>query len=984
MATMVAFLGLALICLGQWRKRRDDPTKWAGVTFGELGLVLLLGRVTPETGGEVVELERKATIAILLAFPYCLYRFSTAFEERVGRLKQVIAATSVLLAAATFMLPYLPATGDPRPGWFQAYLVALIGLWTVVSFVVATKLWLAGRGQPTVVRARLRVLSLGSVGLSIALIIAGAAQRAGAPTELATQLWALASAVLFFAGVAPPRLLVSTWRGPEQDEMRGAVRGLVSASGYADLETLLPRVAAVVGGYGAALVATDGTPIIQSGVDFSTAEQTGRELIEQRRGSSSRARVEMTLASGWLVVWVSPYTPFFGREELRMLDSVAGLFDLSIQRIHVAEREHQARDALEKQKEFAGNLIRSSSDGMLAYDRDFRYTLWNRAMERITGVPASEVLGQVAPEKFPFMLENGKHRYFEAALRGEHVVLPERYFDIPEIKSQGWFETSYSPLYDDAGKVIGGLSTVRDVTDRKEADELRAHLAAIVDSSEDAIFSKGLDGTILTWNTGAQHLYGYTPEEVVGRPVSVLMPPDRVEEMPAILGRIKRGEPVKRFETIRVTKDGRHIQISLTVSPISNGGGEIIAASSIAHDITERVRTEELLHEAKSEAERANRAKSEFLSRMSHELRTPLNAILGFIQLLEMEDLSEENRESLKHVHRAGDHLLSLINEILDISRIEVGKMTLSLEPVALKDVVVGALDLAEPLAAERNVELRREGIEECDSYVRADVQRLKQVLLNLLSNAIKYNRDDGRATVSCRQSSEGLIRITVSDIGRGIAADKMHRLFEPFDRIDADKWGVEGVGLGLALSKGLTEAMGGTLQGESTLGEGSSFWVELAVAEEPQLGEAHATLPTEVGTNAGARARGTVLYVEDNLSNAKLVQRIFEQRTTVTLLEAMQGRLALDLARQHHPDLILLDVHLPDLSGAEVLRLLRGDPRTADIPVAIVSADATRSQIDRFLEAGAQDYLTKPIDVAVLLALVDRTVGPKAGSVFR
>jgi hypothetical protein len=178
---MLAFLGLGLTCLGQWRKRRDEPAKWAGVTFGVLAAVLVLGRVTPETGGGVVELERKATIALLLAFPYCLYRFSAAFEERAGRLKQVIAVTSMFLAAATFVLPYLPATGDPRPWWFQVYLVALIGLWTVVSFVVATKLWFAGRAQPTVVRARLRVLSLGSVGLSIALIIAGAAQRAGAP-----------------------------------------------------------------------------------------------------------------------------------------------------------------------------------------------------------------------------------------------------------------------------------------------------------------------------------------------------------------------------------------------------------------------------------------------------------------------------------------------------------------------------------------------------------------------------------------------------------------------------------------------------------------------------------------------------------------------------------------------------------------------------------------------------------------------------------
>jgi CheY-like chemotaxis protein len=281
-------------------------------------------------------------------------------------------------------------------------------------------------------------------------------------------------------------------------------------------------------------------------------------------------------------------------------------------------------------------------------------------------------------------------------------------------------------------------------------------------------------------------------------------------------------------------------------------------------------------------------------------------------------------------------------------------------------------------------VKLRREGVEECNLYVQADVQRLKQVLLNLMSNAVKYNRDKGTVEVCCATSSEGVGRITVSDTGRGIAADKMERLFEPFDRIDADKWGVEGVGLGLALSKRLAEAMGGKLQGESTLGEGSSFWVELPITEGQQLIEAQTTSPTELRTDVGSGPRGTVLYVEDNLSNAKLVQRILEQRRPgVELVEAMQGRLALDLARQHHPDLILLDLHLPDLSGAEVLRLLGRDSTTADIPVVVVSADATRSQVERLLEAGALDYVTKPIDVAALLAIVDQTVGRRTAGQF-
>jgi PAS domain S-box-containing protein len=973
-ATLVVFLALAATCLHRWRSRRDQPTKWAGLTFGVLAAVLLVSWLTPETGGEVVEWERKVTIAILIAFPYCLYRFSAAFQARTPRLELPVAVASGVLAVVSLLLPYLPAEGDERPAWFKAFLVGFIGFWTLVSFIVAIRLWRAGSAQPTVVRARLRVLSLGAVSLSLALVTAGAAQRGGVATELVVQLWALASALLFFVGVAPPRLLLVAWRTSEQTGLQRAVQELVRATRYEDLQGLLPHVAGVVGGRGAALIAADGKPIAHSGVEAATATKVGQALVDDGRDSSSAERMAFPLASGWLVVWMSPYTPFFGRGDIDLLRSVAGLLDVAMERIRLTELEMQARKDLEREKEFADSLIRSTSDGLLAWDREFRYTLWNPAMQEITGVSASEVLGQVALERFPFMEENGEHLYFEAALRGERVVLAERYFDVPELDTQGWFETSYSPLYDARGDVIGGLSVVRDVTARKEAEELKAHLAAIVDSSDDAIYSRDLNGTIMSWNAGAERLFGYRAEEVVGQSSSILVPPDRAGEFSDILAEIGRGGRIEDLETVRVAKDGSQLLVSLTVSPITDAEGEIVAAATIARDITERVRAEEALHVAKEEAEQANQAKSEFLSRMSHELRTPLNAILGFVQLLELEDLSDEKLDNVRQIHRAGSHLLDLINEVLDISRIEVGQMTLSLEPVPVRHVVAAAVSLATPLAAERNVELRSRDADECSFYVHADVQRFKQVLLNLLSNAIKYNRDEGAVIVSCERSSERWVRVTVSDTGRGIEPTKMERLFEPFDRLDADQWGVEGVGLGLALSKRLAEAMGGRLQGESTVGSGSSFWIELPLAKGPTTNEAEDDRRRQVDTET-RQANATVLYIEDNVSNATLVQRILERRPGITLMDAIQGRLGLELARQHRPDLILLDLHLPDLPGAEVLRLLREDAATADIPVAVVSADATQGQVDRLLESGALDYLTKPIDVAALLALVDRTV---------
>jgi len=372
---------------------------------------------------------------------------------------------------------------------------------------------------------------------------------------------------------------------------------------------------------------------------------------------------------------------------------------------------------------------------------------------------------------------------------------------------------------------------------------------------------------------------------------------------------------------------------------------------------------------AEEAAAAANRAKSEFLSRMSHELRTPLNGILGFAQLLELDAQNSEQREGVDHILRGGRHLLGLINEVLDIARIEAGKLSISLEPVPAGDVVNSALDLVRPQAASRGIRLTAAIAR--DGHVMADRQRLQQVLLNLLSNAVKYNREEGTVSISCDRGPAGRFRLTVADTGPGIAPEKMHRLFTPFDRLDAPETSVEGTGLGLALSKGLVELMGGTLQAESTLGHGSRFSVELPMAESPTrtLGRATVTIALEPDQPG---VRGTVLYIEDNLSNLRLVERIVTRRPCITLLSAMQGSRGLELAGAHRPDLIVLDLHLPDMPGQEVLAQLRADPGTREIPVVILSADATPSQVSRVLQQGAHAYLTKPLVVAQFLTVLD------------
>ena len=386
------------------------------------------------------------------------------------------------------------------------------------------------------------------------------------------------------------------------------------------------------------------------------------------------------------------------------------------------------------------------------------------------------------------------------------------------------------------------------------------------------------------------------------------------------------------------------------------------ANTELAAEVDERRRAE-------TAAEAANRAKSEFLSRMSHELRTPLNAILGFGQLLEMGGDAGRDRESAQHILKAGRHLLALINEVLDIARIEAGRPSISLEPVLASEVIGATLDLLRPQAATRHVQLPETVA--AGVYVMADRQRLQQVLLNLLSNAIKYNHEGGAVRVSClTEDGSARVRIAICDTGPGIAPEMLPRLFTPFDRLDAESTAIEGTGLGLALSKRLVEAMGGTIIVESRLGEGTTFGIDIAAAEAPAAHEALGG-PGEAAT-APRATRGKILYVEDNVANIQLLRRIVSRRPGVSLLATMQGRPALDLARAHRPGLILLDLHLPDIPGDEVLARLLEDPETRDIPVVILSADATPVRIERLLTQGARSYLTKPFDVAELLALFD------------
>ncbi len=661
----------------------------------------------------------------------------------------------------------------------------------------------------------------------------------------------------------------------------------------------------------------------------------------------------------------------------------------------------QAEESLVKAGALQSAIFNSANFSSIATDAKGVIQIFNVGAENMLGYTAADVMNKITPAEISdpqeviarakalsVELETPITPGFEAlvfkASRGIEDI-----YELTYIRKDGSSfpaVVSVTALRDANSKIIGYLLIGTDNSARKQVEEqlrwTEESFRLMVESVTDyAIVMLDPEGRVVSWNSGAQRIKGYSAEEIVGQHFSRFYPFEDIE----------RGAPQRDLDIVtamgrfedegwRVRKNGSTFWANVVYTAIRDQSGNLRGYAKLTRDLTERKRLDQVLQEknaelesAKSVAEKANRAKSDFLSSMSHELRTPLNAILGFAQLLEAGSPPPTDAQKIRlhQIIKAGWYLLELINEILDLALIESGKLSLSREPVALIDVIIECQAMIEPQAQQRDIKLTFIPFDET-WFASADRTRVKQVLINLLSNAIKYNREHGTVEVKCIESTPERLRISVKDTGEGLAPEKLAQLFQPFNRLGQESSCEEGTGIGLVVTKQLVELMGGTIGVESTVGVGSEFWIDLLRDVTPQLaaGNAMSSEPA-LQTQENATPR-ILLYVEDNPANLMLVEQIIESHPQVRMLSARDGNLGIALARAHLPDVILMDINLPGIGGIQALKILRKDPATMHIPVVAISANAMPRDIEKGLEAGFFRYLTKPIKINEFMNALD------------
>ena len=667
--------------------------------------------------------------------------------------------------------------------------------------------------------------------------------------------------------------------------------------------------------------------------------------------------------------------------------------------------ELQRQEVLLKTGALQNAIFNSANFSSIATDAKGVIQIFNVGAERMLGYTAAEVMNKITPADISdpqeliarakaLSVELGTKIMpgFEAlvfkASRGIEDIYELTY--IRKDSSRFPAIVSVTALRDAQNTIIGYLLIGTDNTARKQVEaeqkkldqrlrDQQFYTRSLIESNIDAIMTTDPSGIISDVNKQMEALTGCTRDELIGAPFkNYFTDQDRAE---AGIKQVLAENKITNYELTARARDGKETVVSYNATTFYDRERTLQGVFAAARDVTERKLLDQALQEtnialegAKSVAEKANLAKSDFLSSMSHELRSPLNAILGFAQLLESGPPmpAAKQKASIDQILQAGWYLLELINEVLDLALIESGKLSLSPEPLSLNEVMSDCQAMIEPQAKKSGISL---SFPRFDSlyFVNADRTRVKQVLINLLSNAIKYNKAGGHVVVDYSASTAERIRINVNDTGEGLSAEKLAQLFQPFNRLGQEAGTEEGTGIGLVVSKRLVELMGGAIGMESTVGKGSVFWIELNLTAAPQIA-AGTALPVAVvpaQIPAGAPLR-TVLYVEDNPANLLLVETLLERRPDIRMLSALDGNRGVEIARASLPDVILMDINLPGISGVQALRILAEDPATAHIPIVALSANAMPRDIERGLAAGFFRYLTKPIKFNEFLDALD------------
>jgi PAS domain S-box-containing protein len=649
-----------------------------------------------------------------------------------------------------------------------------------------------------------------------------------------------------------------------------------------------------------------------------------------------------------------------------------------------AEELRQQRKWLKQQRRWFETTLASIGDGVITADVDGRVTLLNPVAEELTGWSNAEAKGQPLTEVFRIVNEETRAEVENPALRAmkdgvifglaNHTLLITR--DGREIA----IDDSGAPIKS-AGKLLGAVLVFRDITERRRAEQSRALLAGIVDSSDDAIVSKSLEGIITSWNKAAEQMFGWTADEVIGKSITLIIPAELRDEETMILSRLRQGQRIDHFETIRVAKDGGRINISLTVSPVRNKDGDIIGASKIARDITSRVRAEEeraalLASEraARERAEAASRAKDEFVAMISHEIRSPLNAILGWSQMLRQGSLDETaTANAIDSIERNARAQAQLVSDLLDISRVITGKLRINARPVDIIPSIESALEAIRPAADAKQITIVVER-EPYATVVTGDSDRLQQVFWNLLSNAVKFTPRNGRVEVKISRSNSQL-EVTVSDTGAGIRGEFLPFIFERFTQADTTTARRHaGLGLGLSIVRHIVELHGGTVTAESEgVGKGSSFRIALPVralhrpeAEAPARQVAINTLTEEITLD-----EVRVLVVDDEAETRELLKIILASHRAEVMTSASAAE-ALPHLDDWKPNVLVSDIGMPVLDGYAFIKRVRSlNSEQRDIPAIALTAYARAEDRMRALAAGFQMHVPKPVEASELVMVI-------------